>query len=94
MSGGNYDYLFLKEPEKLFKDHKQLERMAERLRELGHIRLSNEIYMLLEKINHVRQCISMVSERQNDVWRAVEWMDSGDYTVENVNEAVEKLGEW
>lgn len=68
MSGGSYDYLYSKDL--LENTRADLEMMADRLHELGH--LGPEI--ATRKI--VLAC--EVGAELRDVWRAVEWLDSSD----------------
>ncbi|MFE4867721.1 hypothetical protein [Streptomyces sp. NPDC056682] len=81
MSGGSYDYLYWQVPE-LGGHVGQLEAMAERLEALPYA---------AEAAAATRRILEAISdEKLADVWRAVEWWDSGDYGEDQVREAIDE----
>lgn len=81
MSGGAYDYLYWKVPE-LGGHRGQLEAMAERLEGLPYA---------ADAAAATRRILAAVNnEALANVWRAVEWWDSGDYGEDQVREALAK----
>jgi hypothetical protein len=81
MSGGSYDYLHFHAPE-LGGHRGQLEAMAERLEELPYAG------GVAAATRHILAVLG--DEALANVWRAVEWWDSGDYGEDQVRDAVAK----
>lgn len=92
MSGGSYDYLYAKVEDGLFTgDYTDglyhLERMAERLEGLDWCsEIGRDVRALIKRA----QQIDAELTRFRDVFHAVEWWDSGDWTESDVREAVAK----
>lgn len=84
MSGGSYDYLYFQASE--LGGHKgQLEAMAERLDGLPYAAAAAAAtHKLLASLN---------DEALPEVWKAVEWWDSGDYSEDQVRDAAIKYQE-
>lgn len=81
MSGGSYDYLYWRVPE-LGGHRHQLEAMAERLEALPYATgVAAATRRILEAIS---------DEKLADVWRAVEWWDSGDYGEDQVRQVIDE----
>ena len=82
MSGGSYDYLFIAED--LFDRYHTIEAMRDRLAELGHVGAAADTQRVLDGLDQAKSQAKSLSE----VWRAVEWLDSGDSGEDQVAEAV------
>ena len=90
MSGGHYDYLFLKEIEDLFHTE-HLTEMAERLSELNMGVAAEETEKIIVTLRIFRNRMQAMLDKVRPVWYAVEWLDSGDSSIESVNKAYEKF---
>ncbi|MFF4179705.1 hypothetical protein [Streptomyces sp. NPDC001750] len=92
MSGGSYNYLCaaLDLPD-LSQQQWQLQKMSDRLSGLGYAadaaRETEELLVLLRQWE-TRAMVRV--ERLSDLWKAVEWWDSGDTGEEAVKDALEK----
>jgi hypothetical protein len=83
MSGGSYDYLYLKE----LDSHVHLiEEMANRLKELGYDAAAARTREVVTKFAEI---VALQTELES-VWHAVEWLDSCDWTKETVAEILAK----
>lgn len=81
MSGGSYNYLFVKDGQELLGGDRdeELRQMADRLAGLGYAQdAAAETEELICMINQARIRIDVRINRLRDVWHAVEWWDSGD----------------
>lgn len=92
MSGGSYDYLChaAGDAADLAGKHQQMEWMASRLDGMGHIlaaRATRDVARLLDGAERT-------SEALQDVWHAVEWADSGDWSQDQVAPVVAKYKPW
>lgn len=91
MSGGSYNYLSFKiEDDPLNADQQLVTAMAERLAGLGYHDAARETYDALFDIRATRARFEARTRRLGEVWRQVEWMDSGDSGPEHVAAEVEK----
>jgi len=89
MSGGSYNYLcFRVKP--LEEQRDQLVAMAERLQLSGYYQAARETRNVLLLVNAAEYAANNLT----DVWQAVEWADSGDFSEEQVREAVRKHVPW
>ena len=78
MSGGSYNYLCTKDSSNV--NVSDLAKMRDRLFELGFRDLGNETNEIIERLDQINNlCYNL-----HGVWRAVEWMDSGDVGIEEV----------
>jgi len=84
MSGGTYNYLCLLNASELFGNIDELDKMYERLVELGYINAANETKNIIELYNSVNSKMGGLQQ----VWRAIEWLDSGDSGVEEITAAI------
>ena len=93
MSGGSYNYLCYKEAYDIHERINELQEMGDRLAELGFkdAALETESIILILKAFEIR--LQARINRLRDVWKAVEWMDSGDSGIDYVNDEVEKYRE-
>ena len=89
MSGGSYNYLFMRDISRLLDDPSDLDMMAKRLAGLGYAKdAAIETARALEWLRWVDVHWTVVTERLGEVWRAVEWWDSGDSGEEAVEHAL------
>jgi hypothetical protein len=93
MSGGSYNYLCHKEANELENHLDDVESMRDRLIELGHLDIAQETESLILTIKAFKVRINARLSRLQDVWKEVEWYDSGDSGKDSVNEAVDKYRE-
>jgi hypothetical protein len=89
MSGSSYNYLCFKTVSELEGDIEMVHAMANRLKQLGHDDAAAATMKIIDSINAINQDVFKLSE----VWKAVEWLDSGDWGIESVNTAVAKFSE-
>lgn len=87
MSGGSYNYLCYADHSDIGNKTEDLQEMIDRLKELCFEDIANESYLVLEHIKKTDKMINKLSE----IWKAVEWMDSGDWGLENVNQEIENF---
>jgi hypothetical protein len=87
MSGGSYEYLFIKDSAELMERIDLLSRMSDRLAGLGYAEdAANETEELIVIIRQAMNRIDVRARRLRDVWRAIEWLDSFDSTEEYVKD--------
>lgn len=91
MSGGSYDYLHIKETGELDQYVPELRRMAERLRELDEIGAAGEIDAHADRVEAFHEQMRQRHRRLEDVMKAVEWLDSGDWGPDKVHDACDEL---
>lgn len=89
MSGGSFDYLYGKSPEDLILCQNLLEKMAEALDRLPDTadvaRETREVSLIF------RGALARVEVRQRRlkaIWKAVEWVDCGDWGPDAITEAL------
>ncbi|WP_329390290.1 hypothetical protein [Streptomyces sp. NBC_01716] len=90
MSGGSYNYLcHAFDLDDLVRRRGSLREMADRLAGLGYAqdaaRETEELLVLLQQWE-VRTQVRI--KRLEDVWKAIEWWDSSDYSEGDVREAL------
>lgn len=93
MSGGSYNYLYASadDPEALVEHVSDIKAMAERLAGLPYARdAATETERILALIERLHMQVKVRSEALEDVWHAVEWWDSGDYSEDAVRKALAK----
>lgn len=85
MSGGSYDYLFIKDWWEIHGAEADLEAMRDRLAGLGYADdAARETAELLLLIRQYRVRVNVMMERLSGVFRAVEWWDSCDSSEDQV----------
>jgi hypothetical protein len=86
MSGGSFNYLFIKDDADLFNRSNllEMENMATRLLELGFEDAAKETLNLKYTIQQSLIRTQVLKDRLGDVWKAFEWYDSGDTYLEKV----------
>jgi len=82
MSGGSYDYLFQRPPEQFPARMGQIQRMEQRMRQLGYKEAADDTARLVE---HLRSLYVAAPSQLREVWRAVEWLDSADWSREQAD---------
>ena len=93
MSGGSYDYLCFKDfPEICEKPH-DINDMRDRLTQLGYLDVAKETESVNLIIDSFRVRIEARLKRLGEVWKAIEWYDSNDWGIEEVEEAIKKYRE-
>jgi hypothetical protein len=92
MSGGSFNYLCFKEDEDLFNQStlNEIENMASRLLELGFEDAAKETLNLKYTIQQSLARSQVMKDRLEDVWKAVEWFDSSDSSLEKVEQEIQK----
>ena len=91
MSGGSYDYLCLKDSDTLLEMKHQIEAMSARLAGLGYAEdAALETEDVLLTVRQFENRMQARIDRLRDVWRAVEWWDSGDSGEDSVKAALEE----
>jgi len=99
MSGGSYNYLFTKESLfELMENVTDLEDMNKRLKQLKNNELvSKATQELLDEVEKLRQFIDNCEKRNqskilelSEVWKAVEFCDSGDYSQDEIQQAIKE----
>lgn len=84
MSGGSYNYLCFADSSELGSKQEEIQKMASRLLELGFDDEAKETKRIIDALRAVHK----KAESLYHVWHAIEWMDSGDSGLEQVNESV------
>lgn len=88
MSGGSFNYLCWSTGEGLFKQQSDLKDMVAALNDLGAEDAAKETRDLLVAIETISKRLDAKVERLSAVWKAVEWMQSGDWDQEELNTAL------
>lgn len=92
MSGGSFDYLFIKDASDLFGSfsaREQLSRMVDELREFPDAAdVAADAADALAIIDYQTVRLQAHLDRLKDVFHAVEWWRSCDWSKEQVNEAI------
>lgn len=84
MSGGSYNYLCFKDASDV--NVHDLGRMADRLTELGYDDISEQARSIIQAYDDINKMLYSLS----GVFKAVEWMDSGDSGLDRVEKEIEK----
>ena len=92
MSGGSYGYLHQAPSDagSLAAQVHDLERMRDRLDELAAQEVPGAAYgayMTRVSLAHLRRAVH-TARRITEIWHAVEWRDSGDWSEEQMREAL------
>ena len=80
MSGGSFNYLCWKEISELMANRDTLTSMADRLLEMGYKDAAKETLKFLYTLEQAETRLETMRERLEEVWKAVEWFDSGDWS--------------
>ena len=87
MSGGSFDYLCFKEFDELITNKDLIKEMATRLIELGYTDAAKETLQIKYIIEQAQVRVETHIDRLKELWKAVEWLDSGDSEIEQVKKA-------
>jgi len=91
MSGGSYDYICHADLDSLLHKQEQVQRMADRLAQLGYAEdAAKETQELLLTLRQFENRINAMQGRLQAVWRSVEWWDSCDTSEDGVNMALDE----
>lgn len=93
MSGGSFDYLYGWETERLMTcyGHEMLTSMRDELMRLGHLDAAAQTDAVLQTLITAEKLVDARRRAGlDDVWKAVEWARSGDWSDKDVAETVEK----
>ena len=92
MSGGSYKYMCFKSDDELFSYEyiQELEKMVDRLTESGYEDVAREAEELLLTIKQSKVRCNTMHDRLSDVFKAVEWLDSGDYGMQTFEESIKE----
>lgn len=83
MSDGSYDYLCFKDEVDIINSTNTIDNMAKRLIELGFEDLAKQTLNVLYEIKRYKLGMQVQLEKLSPVWKAVEWLDSGDTGLED-----------
>lgn len=91
MSGGSFNYLCYKESLSELSGHIcDLEDMRECLIKHGYCDIAKDTQRLIEYIKSAEVRVETLAEMLSDVFRAVEWYESGDIGIDSLMREVEK----
>ena len=93
MSGGSYNYLCYKDSYEIHNYRQELNEMRDRLTELGYLDAAKETESVTLMLDAFEVRLQARIDRLKDVWKAVEWCDSGDSGKDSVKIEVEKYRE-
>lgn len=86
MSGGSYNYLYHADSSDIGNKIDDLKDMIARLSKLGFKQASKDSQSILNNIKQLDADIEKIS----NVWKSVEYMDSGDWGIDEVKDEIEK----
>lgn len=90
MSGGSYNYLCYKDADEIPAYKSELNKMRDRLTQLGHLDAAKETESILLMLDAFEVRLQARIDRLRGVWQAVEWDGSMDGDEDDIKEAVEK----
>ena len=92
MSGGSWNYLYLKEIDDLMQrsNIETLEEMADYLNQNGYEDVAKDTRRLVEYIRSAKIRVETLFEMLSPVFKAVEWYYSADWGKYKVDEAIEE----
>lgn len=91
MSGGSYEYLCFKDAADLLEASEQLRAMADRLKGVGHADdAARETEDIIATVEQFQESLNARITRISEVWRAVEWWDSGDTNENHLHHALKE----
>ena len=93
MSGGSYNYLCYADADDIHYKIPDITSMRDRLIELGYKDAAKETEGLILMIEAYQLRLETRLERLEDIWKAVEWCDSGDWGLEDIEEAIKEYRE-
>ncbi len=90
MSGGSFNYLCFAMPSDLFEKRGDLKDMVDELSGRGYIDAAQETETISLILDHFQVLMQARLDRLCDVWQAVEWHVSGDYSKDQVETEIAK----
>lgn len=93
MSGGRYEYLFLKEAPELLTRLDLLREMEADLRARGQTNAADRVQEFLQALEVIKQQAETLTARMKDALHAAEWYGSFDWGEDQLNEIFQKLSE-
>lgn len=91
MSGGSFSYLCYKtDISEICEYSDELERMRESLIKYGYEDIARDTQRLIEYIKSAKIRIETLAEQLNNVFHAVEWYESADYSKDTMIKELEK----
>lgn len=87
MSGGSYNYLYKRLPESLFTEHDARQEILKILKESGNEDIARHIERLVAKWED----IAAQADDLFHVLHAVEWYESGDWSVHQMDHEIAKF---
>ena len=93
MSGGSYNYLCYNDAEDILNKQADIAVMRDRLIGLGFSDAAKETETILLISDQYTVRMEARLERLNGIWHAVEWMDSNDSGIEEVEKEIKKYRE-
>lgn len=90
MSGGSLNYLYRKDADELWNYLNELEEVEDYLLKNNAYDVAKDVRRLIEYIKSSRIRIEVLRENLSDVFKAIEWHQSGDYGKDSVDKAIEK----
>lgn len=93
MSGGAFNYLCYMEASELLNSKEELTSMVGSLRKYGYPDIAEDAIELIRKIEEVKKIMGAADEYREsleDVFHAVEWYESADYSKETMLEVLEE----
>lgn len=90
MSGGSYNYLCYESFPEIMERTEDMETIAYRLIKLGAKDIAEDIRDLINYCKDAKQTIMDACERLHEVFRAVEWFDSGDIGEDDMQKEIKR----
>lgn len=84
MSGGSYNYLYYADSSDIGNKISDMQDMIDRLNNLGHHHLAMDTQLIINKIKD----IDFMLDKIREVWKAVEYCDSGDWSKDEIEQEV------
>lgn len=90
MSGGAYNYLCYESFPEIVERIEDMEAVEYRLTKLGAKDIAEDVRALINYCKDAKQTIMDACERLHEVFRAVEWLDSGDIGEDDMQKEIER----
>lgn len=91
MSGGSFNHLFAKSPEELIRAEAMIEAMAAAPADLGYAPdAARETRIVNRILGAYRSSLTRKLRRLERVWQAVEYWKSGEWTEQDVRDAIDE----
>lgn len=84
MSGGSLNYLCYKEPKQLFDHIDDMEEVEFVLLRAGYADIAKDVRRLIEYVKTAENRISVLRDKLENVFHAVEWYCSADYSRDSL----------